>query len=144
MHSRIIALNDKMSEEGFMEAMPSGVDYVDAIPPTQWKEDWGWGILERIGTVKRGIFTVDREKLRAELEKAYEEYEKNIIDNFADFTKYSKVWRLGDTLEDKYGIYIYSDYTYLETWDYFIRMLWEDHPSTPKSWKVVGIYDYHF
>lgn len=144
MHSRVIALNEYITDYELMELMPAGTDYVIEMGRDKFLEE-ATGILEPIGTVIDGCFSPDYSKIEEELDRLYHQYLENEIECFSDFIDSGKVWRARNALEDNYGYLIYSDWG-LETWAEFLRRVYN---ARGKGWEmngvtIEGVYDYHF
>lgn len=149
MHSRIIALGlnekiDHIHEDDMYEMMQGTADYVVEAEPD---EEWGYEILRRIGTVdlEQMTFKADPVLVKQRLEDLWAAYQENIITSFDGFVDWLQVYRAKETLDDKFGVHIYSDWAgYPETWHEFLRGLWGNQELMDATWHISAIYDYHF
>ena len=144
MHSRIIALNSETNETEMFEMMHGDADYVI---DRGLEDDWGFEILERIGTVDRkaATFKADAAKVRAQLEVWYDEYLDARLNGFEDFADDRKVYHLRSVLDEIHGIRVFSDWSgWPDTFHGFVRDLYSHPNLMDKVWEIKCIYDYHF
>ena len=150
MHSRIIHLVEDPQEEGYIGEERlfewlngRGVDYVVEMKDNSEAYDF----LKDIGEIEEDILKVDVEKVDHLLLEDYLKFQK--LTNEMDFTNFKdsyKIHELQRLLEDDLGLYIYTDYAGLITWQYFLRMVLMQHDRSPEllEWHIGEMYDYHF
>lgn len=143
MHSRVIALNIDIDQDEVFDYMCGYADYVDEI---ETNEDWALEILERIGTVDRDALTfkADASKVKEKLEAAFNHFTNIRIKTLEEFLNGVNVYRTIAALEDKFGIYVCTDWSgYPVVWLEFLRELWNNPELMAKTWNITHIFDYH-
>ena len=149
MHSRIIAMYCEepqyIDEDTMFEYMGGRADYVIEIDDIFEAKDW----IHDIGQIclDDGTVSISVEDIEKVLRGRYDAF-KQMVDNltFEQFTDNLEAHVLSSQIEDKFGVYFYTDWHGLVTKDYFMRSVlrWSKENPELLSWKVTQVFDYHY
>ena len=147
MHSRVINIYNKepehLYEEQLFEYMAGVADYCveeDGLDEVAY-------YLENFATVDGEDIVFDLDKIEKYLKEKYKYFLELVEDtSFDGFVDLHKNYLLKESIDDRFGLYFYTDYAGLVTKDYFLKMIYKRAKENPEmlNWTLLQMFDYHF